>query len=285
MRIHWRFSIQPIAAAVEHETSVTDKIDDQQYLLRDQYHDASNLDARANLHARYSVNPHGFQRWVFDHFLQLPPDAIVLEIGCGPGWLWRQNLARIPSEWQVTLSDFSPGMLAEARRNLADDAQRFSFAQLDAQAIPYPDGAFDAVIANHMLYHVPHRARALAEIRRVLHPHGAFFAVTNGERHLADLHALVAAFDPAYSASENHAFTLENGATQLRAHFAHVTSDRYEDALLVTDAEPLVAYVLSTWNADFSGSQRQAFARFVADRLAAHGPIHIGKDTGIFQAW
>jgi hypothetical protein len=55
--------------------------------------------------------------------------------------------------------------------------------------------------------------------------------------------------------------------------------------MLVTDAEPLVAYVLSTWNADFSGTQRQAFACFVANRLATHGSIRIGKDTGIFQAW
>ena len=42
----------------------------------------------------------------------------------------------------------------------------------DVQDLPFPDASFDAVIANHMLFHVEDRPRALGEIVRVLRPDG-----------------------------------------------------------------------------------------------------------------
>ena len=54
---------------------------------------------------------------------------------------------------------------------------------IDAQSIPFARWSFDAVIANSMLYHVPDRARALAEIQRILKPSGRFYASTIGEQH------------------------------------------------------------------------------------------------------
>ncbi|MGH2459697.1 MAG: class I SAM-dependent methyltransferase [Chloroflexota bacterium] len=119
------------------------------------------------MHARFSTNPDGWHRWVFDQ-LQLPPRCRILELGCGPGYLWRENLDRPPPGWDVTPSNRSPGMLSEATRGLSAAARSFSFAVVDAQSIPFAAGCFDVVIANHMLYHVPDRARALAEIRRAL---------------------------------------------------------------------------------------------------------------------
>jgi len=52
-------------------------------------------------------------QWVFDQF-NLAAKSRILEVGCGPGLLWLQNVARIPEGWDITLSDFSPGMLDEA---------------------------------------------------------------------------------------------------------------------------------------------------------------------------
>ena len=46
--------------------------EDREYLLSHQYRDASNLDARGDLHRRFGTNPRGWHRWVFDH-LRLPP--------------------------------------------------------------------------------------------------------------------------------------------------------------------------------------------------------------------
>src|ERR1041385_7983252 len=224
------------------------KAPNQKYLLDQQYKDASNLSARAQLHVRFSANTYGWQQWVFDQ-INVPDTANILEIGAGPAWLWAENLRRMPDGWNVTLSDFSPGMLDEARRNLGKDSQCFKFENFDAQAIPFDDASFDAVIANHMLYHIPDRAKAISEVHRVLKPGGWFYAGTNGENHLRELNDLVSRFDPVtrfwegFSAS--HSFTLENGAEQLAGLFATVTMERYPDALNDTKAEPLIAYILS----------------------------------------
>ena len=52
--------------------------------IQNQYKDASQLDARIQLHAKYSTNTQGLHAWVFEH-LRLPPTCQVLEVGCGWG--------------------------------------------------------------------------------------------------------------------------------------------------------------------------------------------------------
>src|SRR5689334_8720761 len=104
---------------------------DQHYLLNRQYRDASNLQARMQLHERFSTCREAWHPWVFNH-LQLRDAARVLEVGCGPGTLWRENLGRIPGGWEITLSDFSPGMLREAAQNLRERQPGFQFEQFDA---------------------------------------------------------------------------------------------------------------------------------------------------------
>jgi ubiquinone/menaquinone biosynthesis C-methylase UbiE len=261
------------------------QISDQTY-LREQYKNAANLNDRIQLHLRFSTNPYDFHLWVFDQ-LKLAADSRVLELGCGPGSLWRPNLARIPTGWKITLTDFSPGMLAEARANLAG-AHPFAFEQADAQAIPFADSSFDAVIANHMLYHVPDRPKAFAEIRRVLRPGGRFYAATNGEKALQEIHTLVHQFDPTiglWGRPGTNGFTLEGGGNELSEWFSYVTVHRQENALVVTEAEPLVAFVASMANADLIGTRRAAFTQLVEERIAADGAIYITKDTGLFEAY
>ena len=126
---------------------------------------------------------------MFDQF-QLPPNARILELGCGSGALWLRNLERIPAGWDITLSDFSAGMVEDARRKLEGSTHPFTFQQMDAQSIPLPDASVDAVIANHMLYHVPDRNKAFSEVRRVLKPTGTFYAATNGLHHLREISQL-----------------------------------------------------------------------------------------------
>jgi ubiquinone/menaquinone biosynthesis C-methylase UbiE len=189
------------------------------HYLKKQYKDSSNLDARIQLHQRYSVNKYGWQLWVFDQ-LDLPYQCRLLELGCGPGNLWQENLSRIPANWEITLSDFSAGMLEDARRKL-EKRGLFQFKVIDAQSIPCENGYFDAVIANHMLYHVPDRPAALAEIRRVLKPNGHFYASTVGERHLIEIRDLKMKFNPALAAlgRVTDPFTLENGMVQILTQF------------------------------------------------------------------
>lgn len=257
-------------------------IADQNYLLTEQYHTARNLEARIALHARFSVNAYGWFPWLFDR-LTLPQGSRVLELGCGSGRLWAQNSERIPTDWFITLTDFSPGMLTEARRALDGNGRLFEFAVADAQAIPFDDACFDAVIANHMLYHVPDLRTALMEIRRVLRPGGSFFASTIGGAHLRELHDLVPGYPDDFGAQ--YGFNLENGATVLAPHFGSVRLHRYEDTLVVTEAEPLIAFAYSTRvAADLDAAERAAIVRHIDHELAAHGAIHITKDSGLFEA-
>lgn len=260
------------------------ELTDRDYLLTDQYKNASNLNARIQLHRRFSTNHYGWMLWIFDR-LEPPPACRILEVGCGPGDLWRDNAGRIPHGWEITLSDFSPGMLQQARDKLAHPRRRFRFQTVDAQAIPYSDETFDAVIANHMLYHVPRRAQALVEMQRVLRPGGRLYAATIGREHLREIHQWVRTIDPHVgSISAADGFGLENGSHQLAPLFAHVSLHRYEDALVVTEVEPLLAYILSGFWTAPSDEQRERLARLIEDKMAAHGAVHITKDSGMFEA-
>ena len=71
------------------------------------------------------------------------------------GYLWLTNRHRIPAGWDVTLSDLSAGMLVAAQHQISPYGHAIRFVVQDAQALPFADHCFDAVIANHMLYHVP----------------------------------------------------------------------------------------------------------------------------------
>ncbi len=263
-----------------------DLLRDPQYLLDKQYYNAANLNARKGLHARFSTNPYDWFLWVFDR-LHVPAEAQLLEIGCGPGDLWQKNSARIPAGWQVTLTDFSMGMVQAASGAIGKN-QQFAFVQANAQALPFLQGRFDAVIANHMLYHVPDMDRALREIRRVLKPGGRLLAATNGEDHLRELRELLVRFSPqAVLPSSQISFRAENGAMELKKVFLQVAWESYPDALEVTEAESLAAYVFSmTRNAyleDFP-DQRSKLVDFLENELQRTGSIHITKRTGLFTA-
>src|ERR671921_152147 len=115
-----------------------------------QYHNASKLNARIELHERFSTNPLGLQAWVFDHF-ELPDEASMLDVGCGPGPLWKKNLDRLPGRWNITLMDASPGMVTEAEDSLGTD-RRFAFWLGGVQPPPFGGRSFGAGVAHHMLY-------------------------------------------------------------------------------------------------------------------------------------
>jgi ubiquinone/menaquinone biosynthesis C-methylase UbiE len=263
------------------------KLTNQTYLQTDQYRDASNLGARLRLHQQYSTNPYGWARWVFGQ-LDLPERCRILELGCGPGYLWLENVDRISAGWEITLSDLSLGMVQEARENLRGSRRNFGFRAVDAQELPFADGSFDVVVANHMLYHMPKRERALSEIRRVLQPGGRLYAATNGKAHLRELRAWRRKFYPQdvdkgwEQAEEN--FGLETGREQLRRWFVEVRLKRYEDGLEVTEVEPVVAYVRSFIEEGAGEGADGAFRRFLEHELASSGAIRITKDPGMFEA-
>ena len=150
---------------------------DSDYLKKDQYADSANLNARIRLHQLYDTNPHNFHRWAFDRLLEDAPSSCrLLELGCGSGELWVKNKDRVPADWTVTLSDFSPGMLDDAKKRL--EGLNFDFQVINAQDIPFEDNTFDVMLAHFMLHHVPEGEKTIARIRRVLKPDGVFHAIS-----------------------------------------------------------------------------------------------------------
>jgi SAM-dependent methyltransferase len=262
----------------------TPSITDQCYLRAEQYKDASNLNARAQLHQRFRTSHIPWQCWLWERF-DLPDACRVLDIGCGPGGLWSQNLERVPAGWRVTLADFSPGILDQARQRLEAGGHGFGYAVADAQALPFADRCFECVIANQVLYHVPDRARALGEIRRVLCPGGRLYAATLGHRYLRELQELLARVGVDASGSDAASeFGLENGRDQLAPYFDRIAVYHNEDALSVTQAEPLIAYALSTSAAAALRPRLDAFRRLVEREIVTKGAIYMPKESGLFEA-
>lgn len=256
-----------------------------------QYASDCNLNARIALHKRFSTSDIEWTHWVFDriseqigNFAEQP--IHLLELGAGPGNLWVENGERLPSHWHVILSDLSCGMALSASNNLSTADIRAEIMVAGAERIPLKSQSVHAVVANHMLYHVPQRGNALAEIRGVLKPNGVLLAATNGERHLHELHDLIRRFDRTYAMEDQvpRQFSLENGVGQLGEFFTDVTVIRKENALVVTEVEPLVAYILSGSPADVPPDRRTELREFVANEMAAKGAIRITPETGLLIA-
>lgn len=259
---------------------------EQTYLLNEQYKDAANLNARIQLHERFSTNPYDWQRWVFDQ-IRASPKSRVLEIGCGPARLWLSNFDRIPQGWDITLSDFSPGMLQEAQQNLKIVRHPFTFKQFDAQSIPFRDKSFDVIIANHMLYHVPDLDKALSEIHRVLAPKGRFYAATGGQNHLREIADIIRRVEPSYRTGHvpRDIFNLEHGGKALSRRFSHVTMREIDDGLVVTETEPLIAFILSMPVQSFMTDEKlQELRESINHDIKENGAVRITKSTGLFEA-
>jgi len=251
-------------------------------LVSEQYSTPVNLQARINLHERFTVNRQDWMLWVLDQ-IPLGERAVIVEVGSGTGRLWKTNAQRLRPGWEITLSDQSAGMVAQARAVLTDVAHPFRFEIAPAERIPRPDASADVVIANHMLYHVPDLSVALAEIRRVLKPEGALYAATNGDGHMRELDDLYSAFTGGPTRlGMSLPFTLENGADLLRPVFPNIRLVRRDDALDVDDADALADYILSMTG----GAQaREPLLAFIRARLAAvGGRIRVNKVGGMFVA-
>jgi SAM-dependent methyltransferase len=91
--------------------------------------------------------------------------TVLLDVACGPGLVSAAAAARGA---RVTGVDFSPNMVAEARRR----NPAMTFQEGDAESLPFADASFDAVVIGFGLHHFPSPGRAIAEARRVLRPGG-----------------------------------------------------------------------------------------------------------------
>lgn len=110
--------------------------------------------------------------------LDLPPDARVLDVPCGQGNFTEVVARAVPRGLAIGL-DLSAAMLALARaRFTGAGLSNVVLVRGSALALPFVDGAFDAVSACGGLHLYPDVERAIAETFRVLRPGGRVAGLT-----------------------------------------------------------------------------------------------------------
>lgn len=92
----------------------------------------------------------------------------TLEVGVGTG----RNLDHYPPDAQVTGIDISPAMLARAKRRAHRIGSTAQLEVADVERLPYPDAAFDTVLATCVFCSVPDPVAGLREVARVVRPDG-----------------------------------------------------------------------------------------------------------------
>lgn len=255
--------------------------------LKSQYENANNISARIRLHKEFSTNKQGWFPWIFEtgilpHIKETKLE--ILELGCGEGSLWTENLHRLPENVHITVSDISEGMIRDIRRNIGAD-ERFTYECFDCQQIPAEIDTYDIVIANHLLFYCDDIPQVCNEVKRVLKKDGVFLCSTYGTAHMQEITNLVQSFDPRIIlAAENlyERFGLDNGEEILSQYFSQIDVAKYDDEIIIDKATPLIEYILSCHGNQnqYLLDKYQEFRQYVKKQVK--GQYRITKEAGYF---
>lgn len=255
--------------------------------LGEQYRTDDNLRRRQGL-LQFAVPPPRPQPDLVSTFTW-GPSATVVDVGCGNG-LWAQRALEATPDATLLGLDASPGMARIFRDRTAAAA-----VAGDITRLPLRDESADAVLALWMLYHVPDKTAALAEVARVLRPRGFLVAATNsnsdgflGELYTDALERVlghaVSTWGPVLD------FTVENGAEILSSQFAVVDSWVTETWFEVDRADPFIAMAESMRDVISMVNPGLVFEEFlstladIADAKLRDGPIRFTRRSGFFRA-
>ncbi len=218
-------------------------------VVRQQYTNDAAWRVRFDTHEKYSVPRIDFADWAL-RAIKWRGNEQVLDVGCGTGRYY-DTLKRQHAGIGYHGLDFSGGMLGK-------HAAAGRLVQADALRLPFEDGSFDVLMANHMLFHVRDIDAALTEFRRVLKPAGILMATTNSLHTMPEFQVLFrraivllgapGAVPVTPPAPPSDLFALENGGRQLARHFYAVVRYDLPSTFVFPEIEPVIAYLESTRN-------------------------------------
>jgi ubiquinone/menaquinone biosynthesis C-methylase UbiE len=125
---------------------------------------------------------------------RLQPGERVLDAACGTGVVARAAMAPVGAAGKVTGVDLNPGMLEAARAASDEAGQSIVWQEGNLAALPFADGAFDAVLCQQGLQFCPDKPAAISELHRVLRDRGRLaLSVWREIRHFPYMLALTGA--------------------------------------------------------------------------------------------
>jgi SAM-dependent methyltransferase len=274
---------------------------DREYLTTVQYRTDANLAARQSIY-QFQHPRIDLRAMVCDR-AGLAGTEVVADIGCGNG-LYLAELARRGHRGRLLGVDLSAGMLAAARAAVsahtvsahtvsAHPVPAAGVVVGDAAALPLADGAAEVTLALHMLYHVPDRAAAVRELRRITRDGGSVLVVLNGPDHLHELRELTAEAAAAvgqppgafWADTGDGGLDIDHGADLLASAFGAIERHDFAAELVVPDPGPVLDYVASmrvTQGLADPGALVAAAAGLLAAR--GDGPIRIRTRSGCLVA-
>jgi ubiquinone/menaquinone biosynthesis C-methylase UbiE len=215
----------------------------KEYLKELQYGTTKNLEARIKIHQLFSTNPQSIHAWAGE-LMPFDGPVDVLEVGCGTGAFWKENLGRLPEGSTLTMTDLTDAMIEKTKANV--DAPFVQFETVEIEDLPFDDNSFDIVNAHHVIYHTGDKAKAFEQLKRVLRPGGYLTITTNSERHMRNVYDIGRELDPNFPNDRIiDSFTEEIADIMLPDHFSNIEKHVQEDLLKVDDFPFLMDYVAS----------------------------------------
>ena len=205
--------------------------------------------------------------------------APILDVGCGLGDPLLPVGPTIFDDGSVVGGDLSLHQLRSIVER-SGPTNPVRVARFDAARLPFRSRSVAAVLARHMLYHVPDPRVAAGEVARVLTADGMLVATTNSscsrpelqDTHRQAVRHLGGTDVPRMSRN----FDAETGATKLTGSFTHVAALPWSGVLDFPDLQAVLSYYRSTayFRMAFDDEdQRESLAEEVARRLLARfGP-------------
>lgn len=267
----------------------TDNID----ALRRQYETADAWRIRQQTHQQYTHPQLDFVSWVLK-LVSWKGNEHVLDVGCGTGQYYQYFAKHLPDVTYYGV-DYSAGMLKE------HDAQALTRGLM--QHLPFADGSFDVVMANHVLYLAPDVDAAIAELKRVLKPNGLLITTTSSTASMPQFRelfrrAILLVSPPGNSrdikipGTLHPRYSLENGSRILARQFDAVVRHDLPSAFVFPEVEPIMEYLESTRSVrepqlpeNVSWDQVMIIMREqVTNLIASLNVLVVDKLTGVLMA-